>query len=96
MKGMHEACNILVAKTSKEINHLGDMGIEENNIKMNVRNKLLIRAMHWAVSEHGPLAGFGNTMLMLSSIYKREEFLDQLDYYSTGMQRTILIIFIQG
>jgi hypothetical protein len=42
---------------------LGDTGIEENNIKMNVRNKLLMRAIDWAVSEYGPMAGFVHTML---------------------------------
>jgi hypothetical protein len=56
-----------------------------------------MRAMDWTVSKHDPLAGFcAQDAESLGSIYKREEFLDQLNYYSIGMQLTTEIIFIQG
>jgi hypothetical protein len=51
--------------------------------------------MDWAVSGHGPMVGFCEDDAESSgSIHKSGEFLEQLDYCSTGMKLTIQIIFI--
>jgi hypothetical protein len=52
-------------------------------------------AMDSAVSGHRPMAGFCERGAESSgSVYGSGEFLQKLDYCSTGMQLTIQIVFI--